>query len=80
MYISDSFKDEAKCKSTKEVDFHSEHYLEVKKAIAFCKTCPVKTQCLEYALKHNIKYGVWGGTSAYARRKLKLNHLSIPVS
>ena len=78
MPISESFMEKAKCKKTKEVDFHSDDYKEVKKAIAFCKNCPVKTQCLQYALEHNMKYGVWGGTSAYSRRKL--NHLSTSVS
>jgi WhiB family redox-sensing transcriptional regulator len=80
MYSDNSFIEFAKCKSTKQVDFHSEDYQEVKRAIAFCRDCPVKTACLNYALENNIKYGVWGGTSAYARRKMKLNHLSNSVS
>ena len=36
-----------------------------------CAQCPVMKQCLEYALKTNEEFGVWGGLTAYERRKLK---------
>lgn len=32
--------------------------------------CPVKEQCLEYALAHRIEHGVWGGTSERERRRI----------
>jgi WhiB family redox-sensing transcriptional regulator len=35
-----------------------------------CAGCPVKGECLDYALSHDERYGVWGGMSANARRKL----------
>lgn len=35
-----------------------------------CATCPVKTQCLEYALENRIDHGVWGGTSERERRRI----------
>ncbi|MEZ5311676.1 MAG: WhiB family transcriptional regulator [Microthrixaceae bacterium] len=35
-----------------------------------CATCPVKTQCLEYALANRIDHGVWGGTSERERRRI----------
>lgn len=31
--------------------------------------CPVRKQCLEWALEHNEKEGVWGGASERERRK-----------
>lgn len=34
--------------------------------------CPVKDQCLEYALEHGERYGVWGGLSERERRKVAL--------
>ena len=35
-----------------------------------CEGCPVKSPCLEYALRHRIDHGVWGGTSERERRRI----------
>lgn len=32
-------------------------------ALAFCKECPVRQQCLDHALNERESYGVWGGTT-----------------
>lgn len=32
--------------------------------------CPVREQCLEWALAHEVRYGVWGGLSERERRRL----------
>lgn len=29
-------------------------------AIAICKGCPVSFQCLRYAVKNDIRWGIWG--------------------
>lgn len=40
-------------------------------AIAICKTCDVRTQCLTYALEADwITHGVWGATTENQRRAL----------
>lgn len=39
-------------------------------ARAVCNTCPVRAECLEYALVWNIPFGVWGGLSEIERRRL----------
>jgi WhiB family redox-sensing transcriptional regulator len=36
-----------------------------------CGRCDVKADCLEYALAHDERFGVWGGLSERERRKLK---------
>ncbi len=36
-----------------------------------CATCPVKSMCLEYALEHGERYGVWGGESERSRRRMR---------
>jgi WhiB family redox-sensing transcriptional regulator len=41
-----------------------------KDAKAVCAACPVKEQCLEYALT-NREYGVWGGTTEAERRRIR---------
>jgi WhiB family redox-sensing transcriptional regulator len=35
-----------------------------------CATCPVKTLCLEYALRNGVDHGVWGGASERERRRI----------
>lgn len=36
-----------------------------------CLACPVRVPCLDYALKHDERFGVWGGLSERERRRLK---------
>ncbi|MES5383886.1 WhiB family transcriptional regulator [Mycolicibacterium conceptionense] len=35
-----------------------------------CRTCPVIDECLEYALKHRERAGIWGGKSERERRQM----------
>ena len=35
-----------------------------------CQDCPVKVECLEYALTNGIDHGVWGGASERERRRI----------
>lgn len=41
------------------------------KALKICRACPVREACLEYALRSNAAYGIWGATSQDARIKLR---------
>jgi WhiB family transcriptional regulator, redox-sensing transcriptional regulator len=36
----------------------------------FCRTCPVRTECLAHALDHQVEFGVWGGMTERQRRAL----------
>lgn len=42
-------------------------------AKAVCRSCPVRRECLEFALETNQTYGIWGGTSDQERRRIKRN-------
>jgi WhiB family redox-sensing transcriptional regulator len=33
--------------------------------------CDVRGECLEYALEHDERFGIWGGLSERERRKFK---------
>ena len=35
-----------------------------------CLECPVRVECLEYALVNHIDQGAWGGTSERERRRI----------
>ena len=41
------------------------------RAVGICTECPVRVDCLEYALGQGIKHGIWGGMSERARRLLR---------
>ena len=36
-----------------------------------CLSCDVRTECLEYALENDERFGIWGGTSELERRELR---------
>ena len=38
--------------------------------VAACEGCPVREQCLDHALRHEL-YGYWAGTSARQRWRLR---------
>jgi WhiB family redox-sensing transcriptional regulator len=39
-------------------------------AVAVCASCPVRDECLEYALNHTYEHGIWGGASERERRRI----------
>lgn len=45
-----------------------EHSTDAKKT---CRRCTVRAECLEYALRNDEEWGVWGGLTANERRALK---------
>lgn len=69
------WQDEAKCQNIDTTEFFERaSETEAKK---FCRMCPVKGDCLEYALVYDM-YGVWGGLSYKERkRKYSANYRSI---
>ena len=40
-------------------------------ARAYCAACPVRAECLDWALTTGQTYGVWGGTSERERRRMR---------
>lgn len=40
-------------------------------AKAICAQCPVRIQCLNYALDNNEKHGIFGGTDPRERRAMR---------
>lgn len=39
------------------------------KAKAVCQLCPVRSQCLDYALRNSIRHGIWGGLNEEERAR-----------
>lgn len=45
--------------------------VKIVRAKKVCVTCPVRQQCLEFAITTNQEYGVWGGHSEEERRVIR---------
>jgi WhiB family redox-sensing transcriptional regulator len=63
--------DKAACRDAKWQTFFPERGEGAGPAKAICARCPVREACLDYALRWNITYGVWGGLSEKQRRRLR---------
>lgn len=44
--------------------------IQTAQAKAVCARCPVRAECLEFALDAGLDHGVFGGTSSAERREL----------
>lgn len=44
---------------------------QIAAAKGICAGCPVRSECLEFAITTNQEFGVWGGTSEDERRVLR---------
>ena len=40
------------------------------RAKAICAGCPVRVECLDYALENNEQHGIWGGLDLPERRRV----------
>lgn len=63
--------DRAACRGMDPAMFFPERGDAVDAAKAICAQCPVRIECLDYALDHKIRHGVWGGMSERQREKVR---------
>jgi len=61
----------ALCAETDPEAFFPEKGGSTREAKRICSGCEVRAQCLEYALAHDERFGIWGGLSERERRRLK---------
>ena len=68
----------AACRGEESALFFAPNYFERReqkeareaKAKAICVRCPVRAECLEYALRIREPHGIWGGLNELERRAL----------
>ena len=60
----------ARCRGMRPAEFFPSDGLGVERARAICARCPVRVECLEFALANRIDDGVWGGESERERRRI----------
>ena len=65
------WQERALCAQTDPEAFFPEKGGSTRDAKKVCLTCEVRVDCLEYALGHDERFGIWGGLSERERRRLK---------
>ncbi len=66
-----SWQTDSLCAQTDPEAFFPEKGGSTRDAKKICTSCEVRTQCLEYALQNDERFGIWGGMSERERRKLR---------
>ncbi|RZT58068.1 transcription factor WhiB [Microcella alkaliphila] len=66
-----AWQTDALCAQTDPEAFFPEKGGSTRDAKKICTSCEVRTECLEYALKNDERFGIWGGLSERERRKLR---------
>ncbi|MGH2828849.1 MAG: WhiB family transcriptional regulator [Actinomycetota bacterium] len=76
--LEDGWQTLARCRGADATLFFSPAAVESKdekdareaKAKAICRECPVRADCLDFALYTREPYGIWGGMNETERRRL----------
>jgi WhiB family redox-sensing transcriptional regulator len=66
-----TWQERALCAQTDPEAFFPEKGGSTREAKKVCLGCDVRGDCLEYALAHDERFGIWGGLSERERRRLK---------
>jgi WhiB family transcriptional regulator, redox-sensing transcriptional regulator len=65
------WQEQALCAQTDPEAFFPQASITSRDAKRICSRCEVKYECLEYAMSHDERFGVWGCMSERERRQLK---------
>ncbi len=69
--VDSEWQDRALCAQTDPEAFFPEKGGSTREAKRICLGCEVRDECLDYALAHDERFGIWGGLSERERRRLK---------
>ncbi len=65
------WQERALCAQTDPEAFFPEKGGSTREAKRICAGCEVRAECLDYALAHDERFGIWGGLSERERRRLR---------
>ena len=65
------WQERALCAQTDPEAFFPEKGGSTRETKKVCLSCDVRPECLDYALAHDERFGIWGGLSERERRRLK---------
>uniref|UniRef100_UPI003F493FC8 WhiB family transcriptional regulator n=1 Tax=Nocardia suismassiliense TaxID=2077092 RepID=UPI003F493FC8 len=68
----EDWQERALCAQTDPEAFFPEKGGSTEGAKRICQACEVREQCLQYALDHQERFGIWGGLSERERRQLRI--------
>lgn len=74
LLVVEPWMGEGLCSQTDPEAFFPEKGGSTREAKAVCRRCPVRPECLEFALDNEERYGIWGGLSERERRRLLRIH------
>ncbi|MGW1721621.1 WhiB family transcriptional regulator [Streptomyces sp. NPDC002306] len=66
-----AWQSQALCAETGAEFFFPEPGSSVREAKLICGMCEMRSACLDYALAHDERFGVWGGLSEKERLQLR---------
>lgn len=65
------WQDRANCAGADPDLFFPEHGESLNIVRSICAACPVRDECLDYAVEEGIHHGIWGGKSERERRGMR---------
>ena len=79
MYEDTTWRVAALCRGDDAIHFFAPNHMERKEekdlreasARALCARCPVREECLDYALDVGESHGIWGGLNELQRSRLR---------
>ena len=63
--------DRARCRGLGTSAFFGDGPDDIERARVCCEGCPVRTECLEFALADRSLVGIWAGTDEAERRAIR---------
>lgn len=66
---NDEWRKQAECKGVTTAEFFSDSRVVINRVKSMCKVCPVKKECLEFALNNEIMFGIYGGMTPKERNQ-----------
>jgi WhiB family transcriptional regulator, redox-sensing transcriptional regulator len=72
LFVRPAWYDDAACAAVGPALFYVERGASTVQAETVCAGCPVRVQCLDFAIERRESFGVWGGLSARERVGVRL--------
>ena len=69
--VDESWFGVAACRGTDINEFFPDSGVRPMRAMALCWNCPVRLDCLEWAIENHVHWGVWGGLTERERFREK---------
>ena len=73
------WRSQAVCAQTDPDLWFSPGAVEHREAKRICRECPVRRQCLSYAMEAPVDHGVWGGMTERERRRHRRLGLQVAI-